>query len=97
AEHRIDGVGRAALLGALDAPPRHRLIADLKTAGYTDPDIDAALDDLKTRMLTLDIDGRVIALTLEGPHTPLPAVWRFPGGFLNTTARQRNTESSAAA
>lgn len=96
-KHLIDGAGRAALLGAVDAPPRHRLIADLKTAGYADHEIEAALDDLNTRMLTLEIDGRVISLTLEGPHTPLPAAWRFPGGFLNTNARHRITESSAAA
>ena len=97
AEHRIDGVGRAALLGAADAPPRYRLIADLKTAGYAEPEIEAALDELNTRMLTLEIDGRVISLTLEGPHTPLAPAWRFPGGFLNTNAPHRKTESSAAA
>lgn len=96
-EHRIDGIGRAALLGAIDAPPRHRLVESLRTDGHAVADIEAALDDLRSRMLTLEIDGRVISLTLQTPHTPLPATWRFPGGFLNRNAEHRNAGSSAAA
>ncbi|MBT3399551.1 MAG: RiPP maturation radical SAM protein 1 [Rhodospirillaceae bacterium] len=97
AEHRIDGVGRAVLLGTVDAPPRHRLIETLRTDGYAVSDIETALADLNTRMLTLEIDGRVISLTLQSPHTPLLASWRFPGGFLNKNAEHRKTGSSAAA
>ncbi len=85
-EHRIDGLARAVLLGAYDAPPRHRLIESLAGPDGTPADIEDALAELAAAHLVLEIDGRIVALPLRTPVTPLASVLDFPGGFVHKPA-----------
>lgn len=86
--HVIDGLARRVLLEAHEAPPRHRLIDTLARSGADSLAVEAALSELVRLHLVLDIDGRVIALPVQTPVTPLPLLRDFPGGMLDRAPRQ---------
>lgn len=96
-EYNIDGLARQVLLEAYDAPPRHRLIDSLVQSGATDAECEAALAELLQKHLVLEIDGRIIALPVQTPVTPLAALHDFPGGILDRRPpRAASTKPKAA-
>jgi ribosomal peptide maturation radical SAM protein 1 len=46
-----------------------------------------AIDELICRKMVVDLDGRIIALPLAAPVSPLPELWEIPLGVVLPTAR----------
>lgn len=96
-EHVLDGLARRVLLDAVDAPPRHRLVEAIATDGVNLNDITNALNELLDRHLVLEVDGRVIALPVQTPVSPMASAFDFPGGFLDRRDFRQSPKKTKAA
>lgn len=96
-EHWLDGIARRILLDAEDAPPRHRLIDAINADGFDTDQISQALDGLLERQLVLEVDGRVIALPVRTPVSPMASAFDFPGGFIDRRTLRQPSKSPKAA
>ncbi|MBO6784988.1 MAG: hypothetical protein JJ899_17190 [Alphaproteobacteria bacterium] len=96
-EHRVAGLERAVLLEAHDAPPRHRLVEALCGDGTSETDVEDALARLVADHLVLEIDGRLLALPMLTPVTPVASVFDFPGGFVYKPAPRAAAVKTEAA
>lgn len=86
----LDGLHCEVLSLADDGPPEHFVSSKLEQLGHTPSRIETVLKDLEKRELLLRLDGRVISLVLEKPHTRIPLPLAFPGGSIHVKRKTEN-------
>ncbi len=82
--HRLEGLARELLLLCDEAPLANRVT---ESCGADAAEVAAALEDLRSRRLLLELDGRLLNLAVRGDSPALPRSPEFPGGFVRVPAR----------
>jgi len=92
--HTIKGDARRVLENCDDAPTTAGLYARLeKEAGFSKQKTDAALDELRSKKLILEIDRRVLSLPLYDPVYKLPEYAKLSLGVLLPPQKEPDTAS----
>jgi hypothetical protein len=80
--HRLSGIKKDIYLEANSAPEKEKLIQKFSRNGVQKEEVEKICEELLAAKIALEIDGRLLALSLRETIPDLPSAVEYPGGVV---------------